>query len=139
MNSHPWVNRILHNNKNEMNQEQLNELLLGKKIAKIKFAGEDKNNLTIESILLDSGELLSLNGNIKISHPEYEEELAAFNQLLNNVPPSGIISFKAKYLSQGVIEREISKTHRRIKSNGYGQISNTRLDYISYRFDMPEK
>lgn len=31
-----------------MNQEQLNELMIGKKIAKIKFAGEDENNLTIE-------------------------------------------------------------------------------------------
>lgn len=121
-----------------MIQKQLSEALAGKSIHKIYFADKDENNLKIESISFTDGELLTFGDQLILTHPEKDAELKAFYEVLSNVPPSGLISFKAKFLPQGLIDREISAKHKELKSNGYGPARETRQDYLAYRFDMPE-
>jgi len=118
-----------------MNQTQLTEALAGKAIVKINFTDNDQNNIAITSIELEGGELLTLGIETNLSHPERQTEEKEFLTALASFSSSGIISFKAKYLSQSFIEREIANKHREIKSDGYGQINSTRQDYVSYRFD----
>ena len=121
-----------------MTKEQLSERLKGKTILEINFTGGTESNLAIETIKFTDGELLTITDQITLSHPEAEDEQAAFYEVLKNIPPNGIISFKAKHLSQGMIDREMAAMHKKLKSNGYGQRNSYRQDYLTYRFDRPE-
>jgi hypothetical protein len=121
-----------------MTQEQLSEGLAGKSVLKIYFTDKDESNLKIESISFTDGELLTFGDQVALTHPEKDAELKAFYEVLSNVPPSGLITFKAKFLPQGLIDREMSAKHKELKSNGYGPARETRQDYLTYRFDMPE-
>jgi len=134
-----YIRKLCHQIMIYMTQTELSENLVGKIILKINYKEQDDSKTNIESIMFSSGDLLTLGDETKLSHPEKEEENAAFYEALNNVPLSGIVTFKAKYLSQGLIDREIAVKHKELKSNGYGQVKSNRQDYLTYRFDMPDK
>jgi hypothetical protein len=124
----------------QQSQKAVEDLLMGKTIVKIEF--EDTNNkssISIKAIHTHDGYLYKIeDGLAGISHPESEQERLGFFTALEKITEGGLVTFKAKYLSNHFIEEELKKKAIEIGANGWGQARshNSFGDEISYRFDM---
>lgn len=124
----------------QQSQKVVEDLLIGKTIVKIEF--EDTNNesgASIKAIHTHDGYMYKTeDGLADISHPESEQEKVEFFAALEKITEGGLVTFKAKYLSNNFIEKEVKKKAVEIGAIGWGQVRshNSFGDQISYRFDM---
>lgn len=126
----------------EQTQKLLESALIGKTIVKIEFENiDDKSDLGIKAIYTQDGYVCKTEDNITtISHPEGEQEEVEFFTALENITSGGLVTFKAKYLSNYFIEEEIKKKAKDIGAIGWGRAGshNSFSNQVSYRFDMPQ-